>query len=63
LLGAVPQRHDGAVYALHHVTQLREGEQYDANAALMQRYRDAETDAGAMHTLVFGERPPGQTLQ
>ncbi|NQX25959.1 hypothetical protein HQQ81_01155 [Microbacteriaceae bacterium VKM Ac-2854] len=41
LLGAEPARHEGRVYALHHLTQLREGEQYEANAARMQRYRDA----------------------
>ncbi|WP_411701445.1 hypothetical protein [Conyzicola sp.] len=54
LLGSQPQRHDGNVYALHHETQLREGEQYDANAALRERYRDAEPSAEAMRALVFG---------
>ncbi|NQX12563.1 hypothetical protein HQQ80_13060 [Microbacteriaceae bacterium VKM Ac-2855] len=41
LLGAEPARHEGRVYALQHETQQREGEQYEANAARMQRYRDA----------------------
>jgi len=54
LLGSQPQRHEGNVYALHHETQLREGEQYDANAALRERYRAAEPSADAMRALVFG---------
>ena len=54
LLGSQPQRHDGDVYALHHETQLREGEQYEANAALRERYRDAEPSPEAMRALVFG---------
>ena len=57
LLGAVPQRHDGDVYALHHETQLREGEQYEANAALRERYRAAEPSPEAMRELVFGQTP------
>ena len=52
LLGAPPQRHQGSVFALHHETQLREGPQYDLNAALMQRYRDAATSADAMRAFV-----------
>jgi hypothetical protein len=54
LLGDEPHRHPGRVYALHHEPQLRAGEQYDANAALMQRYRDAVGDPAAMRALVFG---------
>ena len=54
LLGAHPMRHDGDVYALHHETQLREGEQYEANAALRERYREAEPSPEAMRELVFG---------
>ena len=54
LLGSQPQRHEGNVYALHHETQLREGEQYEANAALRERYREAETSPAAMRELVFG---------
>jgi hypothetical protein len=54
LLGAPPKRHHGSVFALHHETQLREGPQYDLNAALMQRYRDASTSADAMSQFVFG---------
>ena len=54
LLGASPQRHEGNVYALHHETQLRAGEQYEANAALRERYREAEGSAEAMRALVFG---------
>jgi hypothetical protein len=53
LLGSAPQRHPGRVFALHHETQLREGPQYDLNAALMQRYRDAAASAESMRQFVF----------
>lgn len=53
LLGEVPRRHVGTVFALHHEPQLREGLQFDANAGLMQQYRDAATDPTAMRQLVF----------
>lgn len=53
LLGRVPQRSAGRVYALHHVAALREGPQYEANAALMARYRDAASDPDAMRELVM----------
>ena len=55
LLGETPRRHAGAVYALHHETQLREGEQYDKNAALMGRYTASMASRDAMSQLVFGE--------
>jgi len=58
LLGTQPRRHEGDVYALHHETQLREGEQYEANAALRERYRDAESSPESMRALVFGEHEP-----
>ena len=51
LLGEVPRREHGLVFALHHVAQPREGEQYDANAALMERYREASGDPVAMREL------------
>ena len=53
LLGEAPRRHVGAVYALHHETQLREGPQYDLNAALMDRYTASATSREAMAQLVF----------
>ncbi len=53
LLGEAPRRHNGTVFALHHEPERREGPQYDANAGLMQRYRDAATDPSAMRQLVF----------
>lgn len=53
LLGALPARHDGRVYALHHVPEVRAGAQYDANAALMDRYREASESPEAMRALVF----------
>jgi hypothetical protein len=52
LLGEPPRRAEGSVFALHHAAEAREGEQYDANAALMERYRSAAGDVGAMRSLV-----------
>lgn len=52
LLGAPPVRHEGNVYALHHAAEVRAGARYDANAALMERYREAEGDPIAMAQLV-----------
>ncbi|HXR44938.1 MAG TPA: hypothetical protein VN759_09040 [Pseudolysinimonas sp.] len=54
LLGE-PVRHPGRVFAMHHVTQRREGEQYDRNAELAGRYRAASGDPAAMRELVFAE--------
>jgi hypothetical protein len=56
LLGAPPVRHDGHVYALHHAAEVRAGARYEANAALMERYREAEGDRDAMAQLVAGAR-------
>ena len=56
LLGAPPVRHEGNVYALHHAAEVRAGARYEANAALMERYREAAGDAIAMAQLVEGER-------
>lgn len=56
LLGGPPVRHEGRVYALHHVAEVRAGARYEANAALMQRYRAAEADPVAMSQLVFASR-------
>jgi len=53
LLGEAPRRHPGAVYALHHETQLREGPQYDLNAGLMDRYTASAESREAMAQLVF----------
>ena len=53
LLGEEPRRHEGSVFALHHEPQLREGEQYDANAALMDQYRGNAADADAMRDFAF----------
>lgn len=52
LVGAPPQRHEGRVYALHHVGETRAGAQYEANAARMARYRAAAGDRIAMAQLV-----------
>jgi hypothetical protein len=53
LLGEAPRRTPGRVYALHHEAQVREGPQYDANATLMQGYRDAAETPERMRHLVF----------
>ena len=52
ILGEPPRRHEGRVYALHHVAAERAGEQYEANAAHMERYRAASDDPAAMSALV-----------
>jgi hypothetical protein len=52
LLGEEPRRHSGRVFALHHEAAAREGEQYEANARLMEDYRAAAGDADAMRQLV-----------
>ena len=52
VLGEEPRRHSGRVYALHHEAAPREGEQYEANARLMDEYRAAAGDAEAMRQLV-----------
>lgn len=56
LLGAEPARHEGRVYAMQHETQLREGEQYEANAARMQRYREAAAEGRAAVAALLGLR-------
>jgi hypothetical protein len=57
LLGGPPVRHDGRVYALHHVAEVRAGAGYDANAARMELYRAAAGDAAAMAQLVGVDLP------
>jgi hypothetical protein len=52
LLGAPPARHEGRVFALHHVPQPRSGSQYEANAGLMDLYRRAAVDVVLMRQLV-----------
>ena len=52
MLGEPPVRHEGRVYALHHLAAERAGTHYDANAALMARYREASGDVAAMSELI-----------
>lgn len=52
ILGEPPQRHEGRVYALHHIAAERAGAQYESNAAHMERYRVAASDPSAMSALV-----------
>ena len=56
LLGEPPRRHQGRVFALHHVPELREGPNYDANAELMEQYRVAAASIDAMAQLVTAAR-------
>lgn len=56
MLGAPPVRHEGSVYALHHVGEVRAGEHYEANARLHARYTAASGDRAAMAQLI-AERP------
>ncbi|MET0806708.1 MAG: hypothetical protein ABWX98_06375, partial [Lacisediminihabitans sp.] len=56
LLGEAPRRQHGRVYALHHTAEVREGPQYEAHAALMERYREAAVSPDAMRALVTPTR-------
>lgn len=60
LLGT-PIRHEGRVYALHHVAEVRAGTHFDANAALMDRYRAASGEPVSMSALI-GERIAAKAL-
>lgn len=52
LLGAEPVRHAGRVYALHHDTAPKEGDQYTANFALVYRYHQAQHSPDVMSALI-----------
>ena len=52
LLGAPPARHNGRVYALHHESAVKEGDQYTANFTLVHRYQQADGDPDAMRALL-----------
>lgn len=54
LLGVAPTRHEGAIYAFHHESQVKEGEQYSKNGYRMALYEQAIGDVEAMRELVFG---------
>jgi hypothetical protein len=45
LLGAEPARHEGRVYALHHESAAKHGDQYERNVARYHRYL-AAAEAG-----------------
>jgi hypothetical protein len=53
LLGEPPRRHPGRVYALFHEQEARSGPRFEANAALMARYRSAGDDPVALRRLVL----------
>ena len=48
ILGQEPVRHEGSVYALTHKSEVKEGPQYEANAALCYKYIQAESDKNLM---------------
>lgn len=52
LLGASPVRWVGRVYALHHESAVKEGDQYRGNFALVYRYHQADGDPDAMRGIV-----------
>ncbi|MEV7013290.1 hypothetical protein [Streptosporangium sp. NPDC051022] len=52
LLGAEPARYEGRVYALHHASAVKEGEQYTANFARIYRYHQAQGDPEATWKLL-----------
>ena len=51
LLGKEPQRVDGNVYAFHHVSQEKRGENYTNNATLCAHYHKAEASIEQMKLL------------
>lgn len=55
LLGGDPIRHVGNVYAMTHESAVKEGPQYEANAARCYLYLQAEGDVDAVSKLAFGE--------
>ncbi len=54
IIGKEPQRHEGRVYSLHHVSAVKEGDNYTENAARCFKYQMAQGDYLMMHSLVFG---------
>ena len=57
MLGHPPQRHEGRVYALHHLAETRAGARFETNAALMERYKLAAGDGAAMRALLEAREP------
>lgn len=54
LLGKEPERHEGRVYSMHHVSAVKEGDNYTENAARCFKYQMAQGDRLMVHSLVFG---------
>lgn len=51
ILGSEPVRHDGRVYALTHKSEVKEGPNYEANAALCYKYIQSESNRDEMISL------------
>jgi cellulose synthase/poly-beta-1,6-N-acetylglucosamine synthase-like glycosyltransferase len=51
ILGHEPVRHEGSVYSLTHKSEVKEGPQYEANAALCYKYLQAESNKDEMIAL------------
>lgn len=60
LLGAEPARHSGRLYALHHESAVKHGDQYNRNVERYQRYLEAGNagDVEAIRALVHGGVEP-----
>jgi hypothetical protein len=52
LLGAEPIRHIGRVYALHHDSPVKEGDDFDEGYARIYRYMQADGDEDAIRALI-----------
>jgi hypothetical protein len=52
LLGAEPVRHEGRVYALHHESPVKEGQNFEAGYARIYRYEQANGDQNAIRALL-----------
>jgi hypothetical protein len=61
LLGPPPVRWTGRVYALHHDSAPKTGDQYTANFALVHRYHQAHDDPDAMRALIAEQHAESTT--
>lgn len=52
LLGVEPVRHIGRVYALHHDSPMKEGDDFDGGYARIYRYMQADGDKDAIRALI-----------
>jgi hypothetical protein len=55
MLGAEPVRHPGRVYALHHDSPVKDGEDFDDGYARIYWYMQADGDKEAIRALISEE--------